>query len=64
MTDRNFDGSDVDTSQTEHEQRVAEVEESDGGITGGDFDDPTVDPGRRPTAEEDLAADMTPGDDE
>jgi hypothetical protein len=52
----------VDTTPTEHEQEVArEVEgESD---TDDVLDDPTVDPGRRPTSEEDLAADMRPGED-
>jgi hypothetical protein len=50
----------VDTSPSEHERRV--VEERDDGRTGeDDLENPNVDPGRRPTSEEDLAADMKPG---
>ena len=56
----------VDTSPTEHERRVAEESEAGsgaaGGMESGRGDDPTTDPGRRPSADEDLRADMTPGD--
>ena len=51
------------TQQTEHEREVAQVEESrTGGTNAGD--DVTEDPGRRPTSDEDLAADQGLGDQE
>jgi hypothetical protein len=45
------------TQQTQHEREVAQVEESRTGGTNAE-EDPTVDPGRRPTSDEDLAADQ------
>lgn len=49
MTER--DQPQVDTGPSEHEQRV--LEESGEGRA----EDPTQDPGRRPSSDEDLAAD-------
>ncbi|MCA1570110.1 MAG: hypothetical protein LC798_07270 [Chloroflexi bacterium] len=48
------------TEQSPHERDVAEYEETDDG--GVPSSDATVDEGGRPTADEDLAADMTDGD--
>jgi hypothetical protein len=52
MTDR--DNPQVESQQTEHERRVAEIEETGRGESD---DDPVAGSDRRPTAEEDLAAD-------
>jgi hypothetical protein len=52
MTDR--DNPQVESEQTEHERRVAEIEETE--REGSDVD-PIAGSDRRPTAEEDLAAD-------
>lgn len=49
-----------DRMQSDHERRVAEIEEERGQAHAED--DPTEDPGRRPTSGEDLAADRA-GDD-
>ena len=52
MEDRDYPR--VDDEQTDHERRVTEVEETE---RGGDVADPVAGADRRPTAEEDLAAD-------
>lgn len=49
-----------DRMQSDHERKVAEIEEERGDAHAED--DPTTDPGRRPTSGEDLAADRA-GDD-
>ena len=51
------------TLQTEHEQEFAEVEEGGTGSTNAE-EDPMLDEGRRPTADEDLAADQGLDDEE
>jgi hypothetical protein len=48
------DNPQVESEQTEHERRVAEVEETERGESDVD---PVAGSDRRPTAEEDLAAD-------
>ncbi len=52
----------ADAFQSEHERKVAEHEKARGEtyVT----EDATVDPGRRPTSGEDLAADQTDDGDE
>ena len=45
------------TQQTEHEREVAQVEDGGTGDTNAE-EDPTLDEGRRPTSDEDLAADQ------
>ena len=47
--------------QSEHEEEVADIEETSGEVNAED--DPTADPGR-PTSEEDLAADRSPGNED
>jgi hypothetical protein len=59
--DTGTDQREVDAGQSEHERRVAEIEERRAPSPEGD---PTLDEGRRPTSSEDLAADRTPGDED
>lgn len=66
MNERAPDNGDPGTEATQptpHEREVAQYEEEG---TGGRLpsDDATLDPARRPTAEEDLAADRRGADDE
>jgi hypothetical protein len=66
MNERPSDELDPSMQATEpsaHEREVAQYEEggSDASSSGGDV---TADPGRRPTAEEDLAADQGRGGDD
>jgi hypothetical protein len=58
-----LDPSTQATQPTEHEREVAQYEEG-GSETGSSGGDVTADPGRRPTAEEDLAADQGRGGDD
>ena len=50
-----------ETMQSEHEEEVAEFEETSGELNAES--DPTADPGR-PTSDEDLAADRRAGDED
>ena len=57
--ERSQNVNEADTRQSEHEQEVAQYEEGGGEQTSAD--DATVDEGRRPSSDEDLAADMSGG---
>jgi hypothetical protein len=62
MTQERFTSTDAsDTMQSEHEEKVAEFEEATGEVNAER--DPAADP-KRPTSDEDLAADRRRGDED
>jgi hypothetical protein len=58
--DTGTDQRKVDTGQSEHERRVAEIEERRAPSPGSD----AADEGGRPTSGEDRLADRSPGDED